>query len=75
MKMQEIRTKAKELGINSFGKTKTELIRAIQKAEGNFECFGTAAGYCDQFQCSFRSLCIDEEGKPQRAARKKAGGD
>ena len=29
---------------------KPELIRAIQKAEGTFDCFGSAAsGYCDQF--------------------------
>lgn len=60
MKMQEIRAKAKALGINSFGKKKAELIREIQRAEGNFDCFGTAQGYCDQQDCCFRSLCFSE---------------
>ncbi|ROR01481.1 SAP domain-containing protein [Desulfosoma caldarium] len=60
MKMQEIRAKAKALGVNSFGKKKADLIREIQRAEGNFDCFGTAQGYCDQRDCCFRSLCLAE---------------
>lgn len=59
MKIQEIRAKAKDLGLkNTFGLSKAELIRKIQKAEGNFDCFGTAKGYCDQFQCCFRDDCF-----------------
>jgi hypothetical protein len=65
MKMQEIRSMAKNLGINSFGKTKTELIREIQRAEGNFDCFGTATDFCDQQDCSFRTLCL-QPGKPNK---------
>ncbi|MEJ5348631.1 MAG: hypothetical protein WHS46_08070 [Desulfosoma sp.] len=65
MKMQEIRAKAKALGINSFGKKKADLIREIQRAEGNFDCFGTAQGYCDQEECCFRNLCLAESDKPQ----------
>lgn len=61
MKMQEIKLKAKELGINPFGKTKFNLIREIQRVEGNFDCFGTAVNYCDQFNCCFRSLCLSEK--------------
>lgn len=60
MKMQELRVMAKALGINSFGKTKPDLIREIQRAEGNFDCFGTAEGFCDQQECRFRSLCLGE---------------
>lgn len=60
MKMQEIRAKAKALGINSFGKKKADLIREIQRAEGNFDCFGTARDYCDQLECCFRDLCLAE---------------
>jgi hypothetical protein len=71
MKMQEINAKAKQLGINPFGKTKASLIREIQKAEGNFDCFGTANGHCDQLMCCFRTLCIPEN-KPQRNSRTKA---
>ena|GEM_PF-378265 len=59
MKMQEIRAKAKALGIkNTFGLTKEELIQRIQRVEGNFDCFGTAKDYCDQFQCFFRDDCF-----------------
>ncbi len=66
MKMQEIRVKAKALGINSFGKKKAELIREIQRAEGNFDCFGTARGYCDQMDCCFRDLCLAEGDEKRR---------
>jgi hypothetical protein len=74
MNMQEIRSKAKAMGINSFGKTKVELIRAIQKAEGNFDCYGTASDYCDQVDCSFRSTCLGEAPKPRKTSPKKTGG-
>ncbi len=51
MKIQEIRAKAKALRLkNTFGLSKAELIRRIQKAEGNFDCFGTAKAYCDQLR-------------------------
>ena len=58
MKMQEVRQKAKQLQISSFGKTKEALIREIQKAEGNFDCFKTAVDYCDQETCCFRTECL-----------------
>jgi hypothetical protein len=59
MKMQEVRDKAKALGLkNTFGLSKMELIQMIQRAEGNFDCFGTATDYCDQFRCSFREDCL-----------------
>ncbi|MFZ2448304.1 MAG: hypothetical protein WAW37_18245 [Syntrophobacteraceae bacterium] len=58
MKIQEIRTIAKSLGINSFGKSKTDLIREIQRKEGNFDCYGTAEQDCDQLQCLFRAPCL-----------------
>lgn len=62
MKMQDIRVMAKALGINSFGKKKAVLIREIQLAEGNFDCFDTADGFCDQQDCCFRALCLGEPG-------------
>ena len=63
MKMQELRVIAKKHGINSFGKTKANLIREIQIAEGNFDCFGSAVEYCDQWGCHYRPLCFDEAKK------------
>lgn len=61
MKIQEIRLLAKQLGVNSFGKSKGDLIREIQRAEGNFDCFGSAIGFCDQLECIFRELCLTEQ--------------
>jgi len=59
MKMREIRAMAKFWGLkDTFGLSKAELIRRIQVAEGNFDCFGTATDYCDQFQCCFREDCL-----------------
>jgi hypothetical protein len=70
MKMQEIRKMAKAHGIKCFGKTKADLIREIQRAEGNFDCFGTAQDYCDQWECCFRSLCVNSDPKKDRKLKK-----
>jgi len=67
MKIQEVRVRVKRLGIKgTFGLSKAELIRRIQKAEGNFECFGTATAYCDQVQCCFRPDCLKPSAPPKK---------
>lgn len=66
MKMQEVRQKAKQFHISSFGKTKESLIREIQRAEGNFDCFKTALDYCDQWACCFRADCLGDTPPRQR---------
>jgi hypothetical protein len=67
MKIQEIRARAKALRLkDTFGLSKAELIQRIQKAEGNFDCLGTAKVYCDQFQCCFREDCL----RPSETGRK-----
>ena len=59
MKLQEIKAIAKEKGIKDGNMKKAELVREIQRAEGNFDCFGTAtAGYCDQAACLWREDCL-----------------
>ena len=59
MTLNEIRDLAKSLGISVAGMNKPEAIRAIQSAEGNFDCFGRAeSGYCDQQECLFRKQCL-----------------
>jgi hypothetical protein len=59
MKMEDIKKKAKKLGIN-FGKmSKTELIHTIQKTEGNTPCYGNSNnGNCPYTNCCFRSDCF-----------------
>lgn len=53
-----IRKKAKALGIDGSKMKKDDLIIAIQKTEGNFPCFKTANGNCDQIDCMWREECL-----------------
>ena len=42
--------------------SKGEIIRAIQEAEGNFPCFGTARdGHCDREDCAWKEDCLTTE--------------
>lgn len=59
MRMDEVRKKAKELGLKTARMKKEDLIRAVQAAEGNFPCFGTAVGSCDQSLCCWIEDCLD----------------
>jgi len=71
MKIQDVRARAKELGLKgTFGLSKAELIRRIQRAEGNFDCFGTATDRCDQSECCFKDDCL----KPSKASREELPG-
>ena len=59
MQMQEIRNMAKLLGVKTSRLSKVELVRQIQIAEGNFECFATALdGSCDRQDCIWRDDCF-----------------
>jgi hypothetical protein len=59
MNIKQISTVAKGLGINPGKIKKADLIRVIQRTEGNFDCFATAyKGECDQINCSWRSDCL-----------------
>ena len=58
MKMAQVRTIAKGFGLKTGGVKKDDLIRAIQEAEGNFPCFGSAEDYCDQPDCRWREVCL-----------------
>ncbi len=70
MKIQDIRKMAKDYKIDSFGKSKMEIIRSLQKAEGNFDCYGRASsGFCDQGACVWKEDCLKESlGEPVPAA-------
>ena len=58
MRMQEIRERAKMLGLKSGKMRKADLIRTIQAAEGNFACFQTGSEACDQSVCCWRKDCL-----------------
>ena len=59
--MAEVRAAAMAMGIHVLRKSKRDLILAIQSAEGNFMCYGTASeGHCDQAACAWRVCCLAE---------------
>jgi hypothetical protein len=58
MKIQDIKDIAKKKGVNAGKMNKTDLIRAIQKAEGNNACFATpSVQTCGQMNCLWRADC------------------
>ena len=59
MKMAEIRSKARALGIKPANRSKVELIRAVQKAEHYEPCYGTSNGKCAYTNCCFRDDCLE----------------
>jgi hypothetical protein len=59
MRLSEIEKRAKNLGIrDTWRLSKKELIKTIQRKEGNFDCFGSARNFCDQLNCVWRADCI-----------------
>lgn len=59
MRTSEIEKKARSLGIKDTWKySKKDLIKDIQRTEGNPDCFGTATNFCDQMGCCWRSDCL-----------------
>lgn len=59
MNLQDIRAIAKNLQLKPNGASKTELVHQIQRREGNFDCYATAAlGICDQCACLWRKDCF-----------------
>jgi len=62
MLMNELRKMAKAGGIKlAKDMKKGEIIRAIQEKEGNFPCFGTANGFCDQQGCLWKPDCLKKK--------------
>ncbi|MBM4135370.1 MAG: SAP domain-containing protein [Nitrospira sp.] len=59
MTLKQIKVMAKGKGIKVGNMKKENIIRAIQRTEGNFDCFGTAvSGECDQLDCLWREDCL-----------------
>ncbi len=58
MKMQEIREFAKKRGIKTANMKKADVIRAIQRDEGNTDCYESGnANKCGQAQCLWKDDC------------------
>ncbi len=58
MKIDEIKEIAKRLGIKPGKMKKADLVREIQKVEGNEDCYNSGqAAVCGQNGCSWREDC------------------
>jgi hypothetical protein len=63
MNMTAIRAQAKAIGVTAPGKMrKGDLIRAIQRQEGNQSCFAAAwSAECQQMDCCWRGECLEKQ--------------
>ncbi len=70
METWRIRKIAKRLGVsNRYALDRRELVRAIQRKEGNFDCFASAMdGVCDQVGCLWREDCFAEAAVGRKAS-------
>ena len=65
MTLEEIRLIAQSHGINADRMEMPELVRAIQSAEGNEQCFGTdKASTCGQSGCCWHEPCSEAAESP-----------
>ncbi len=56
--LQDVRAIAKKMGVDAGNLNKKELIRAIQRAEGNKDCYMSAQVLnCEQMICLWREDC------------------
>lgn len=60
MRLSEVEKKARQVGIkDTWRYSRKELIRQIQRQEGNFDCFDTLNKQsCSQNQCCWRVECV-----------------
>lgn len=59
MNMKEVQAVARSIGITPKKYRKAELIRKIQREEGNTPCFQMNMKSCDQQNCCWRIDCLD----------------
>ena len=58
MKFTEIKDIAKKHNLKIGRATKSELVRSIQQAEGNLQCFNSdSSAVCGQRSCAWREDC------------------
>ena len=59
MKFNDLRKMAKRLGINTYRMKKADVIRSIQRAENNPDCYGTdRINVCNEETCLWRPDCL-----------------
>jgi DNA-binding IscR family transcriptional regulator len=62
--ISKIRKMAKNMGINTNRIKKSDIIRAIQRKEGNIDCFGSPrVEFCSEQNCLWRNDCLSLNDK------------
>ncbi len=68
MELQKIKAIAKKIGIKAGSVEEVELIRALQRAEGNRGCFRTEhLMVCGQISCLWKEDCLKTVGETLRS--------
>lgn len=58
MKLDDVKKIAKDRGIQIKNLKKTDIIKTIQRDEGNIDCYNTGSSdTCDQLSCLWRDDC------------------
>jgi hypothetical protein len=60
MNATDVSELAKRYLVSSKGLSKPQLIRKIQRAQGNLDCFATGKSSCEHIQCPWRVDCLGE---------------
>ncbi len=59
MNLNDTKKMAKGMGINTYGMKKIDVVRAIQRAENNIDCYGTErVDTCHEDGCLWRNDCL-----------------
>lgn len=59
MKVKDVKAIAVKKGIKPGAMVKADLIRTIQRTEGNFDCFATPrVRECGQLNCLWKDDCV-----------------
>ena len=61
MTIREIRKRAKSVGVSLQTENKADLIRAVQAAENNPQCFHTGRQRCDETACCWLEDCVPQQ--------------
>ncbi len=69
MTIREIRKRAKAVGVTLQTENKADLIRAVQAAEKNPQCFHTGRERCDQVACCWLEDCVPQQFAEKRAQK------
>ena len=69
MNLHVIREIAKTRGVPPVKHGKIELVRTLQREEGNFDCFARAySGYCEQSACLWLKDCLSYSTRHTKAS-------